>query len=316
MAILWVSNGAANSGGTNTVTPSYPSPVAAGDLLIEACVTKYSNRTINTPSLWTARGNQTGGAGTDGTSDEGNLRLGVFTTEALGTESGTLSRTLTGGTANMTASRISRFTRGGSAWDIGTAAVAALNAGGTTAVSFAFGTDPGFQAGDVAVVIAAYNSDTYSYGSHALSAAGCTFVAHSASAEPYDSGFTDGSDARFVMACFDVSAGTSSGNATYTCTATGSATNSPAGAAVLLRLRETGGGSVDARAVQARLRQQATRRMSAALWLANMLMTRSPLPTAQTNQAFALVPPTGGLSGVASHHRQVASLLRRMRRRR
>lgn len=238
MSISHANNGTASSGGTNTMTPGYPATPASGDLFIEALVTKYATRTVNTPAGWTARGNTTGGAGTDGTADEGNVRVAAFSMVSAGTESGTFNQTLTGGTANMTACRVARFTRsGGTGWLIGTAGVGSDNAGGAASLSMTFDVDPGFQTGDVAVVVVGTNNDAYSHSSLALSVPGCTVGASSAA---FDGGFTDGSDARLALYLFPISSGTSSGAATFTCNTSGSATNAPAGAALIIRLREDG----------------------------------------------------------------------------
>jgi len=240
MAIAWANNGTAGSGTTNTITPAFPTTPASGNLFINQVLAKYANRTINTVAGWTAVGTTTGGAGTDGTADEGQVKIAGFYKVSDGTETGTISQTLTGGTANMAAARMARFTRSaGTGWLIAGTPVASVNAGGTTAISVAFDVDPGFQSGDMAVVLAAFNSDLYSFSSHGLTAAGATFAA-ATPAEAFDGGFTDGSDARILMALFDCTAGTSSGVATFTSTASGSATNAPAGALVLIRLREDG----------------------------------------------------------------------------
>lgn len=224
------------------MTPGYPSPTVSGDLFIEGVVTKYSNRTINTPASWTARGNTTGGAGTDGTADEGSVRLAAFSMVSAGTESGTFNQTLTGGTANMTACRVARFTRSaGTGWLIGSAAVASDTTGGVSQLSFTFDLDPGFQTNDMAVVIVGTNYDVYTHSAHSLTITGCTVGSVTTA---FDGGFTDGSDARLAMYCFPISSGTSSAVATFTCTTSGNAANNPAGAAILLRLREDGvGGS-------------------------------------------------------------------------
>jgi len=236
MAIAHVSNGTAGTGTTNTLTPAHPASLAAGDLELEGVCVKYATRTIGTVAGWTARGVDSGGAGTDGTSDEGQVKVAAFSIIAAGGESGTINQTMTGGTANAGLARIMRFTRSaGTGWLFGTA-TAQLNAGGTTAVSFTFGSDPGLQTGDLAVVIAGFNTDTYSYATHGMTGAGATY---SAGTEIMDSGITDGADLRLLVVPFTVS-GTSSGAPTFTTTASGSATNAPAGAAVLVRLREDG----------------------------------------------------------------------------
>lgn len=238
MSISHVNNGTANSGGTNILTPGYPASPVSGNLFIEAIVAKYSNRTITTPSSWTARGNTTGGAGTDGTSDEGNVRLAAFSLISAGTESGTLSRTLTGGTANMAASCIAQFSRSaGTGWLIGSVAVASDNTGGAASLSFSYDIDPGIQSGDMVLVVVGVNTDAYTHSAHSLTVPGCTV---GTLVTAFDGGYTDGFDARLALYYIPITAGTSSGAATFTCNTSGSATNAPAGASLLIRLREDG----------------------------------------------------------------------------
>ncbi len=239
MAIAWANNGTAGLGTSgNTILRAYPTSLASGDLILLHVFCKYATRTINTPSGFTALGTTSGGAGTDGTADEGNVKIAVFYKISDGTESGTLSVTFTGGTGNMSCARMARFTRSaGTGWLVSGSAVDTLDAGGTTAVSFTYDTDPGFSANDLAIACSAFNTDTYSFSSHALSASGATFAAH-ATPEAMDTGHNEGSDGRQHMALFDCTAGPSSGVATFSTTASGSATNSPAGASVLVRLRE------------------------------------------------------------------------------
>jgi len=292
MGIAHANSGTASSGGTNTITPAYPATPASGDLFVNLVICKYANRTINTVAGWTALGTTTGGAGTDGTTDEGQIKIAAFTAVSAGTESGTISQTLTGGTANMAAARIARFTRSaGTGWLFGANAVASQNTGGSTSLSFTFDADPGIQSGDAVVVCAALNADTYSVASHALSAAGCTF---DGGTELMDSGFADGSDARMLMVIFQCTAGTSTGVATYTGTASGSATNAPAGAATLLRLREDGVGGGSAPTVAQ------YRAAIADLWKRPLrLLSHRQLAqwAAATPFTGALVGPTAGTVG-------------------
>lgn len=242
MAISYVNAGTGNAGTNgNTITPSFPTSPVSGNLLLNVVMCKFATRSINTETGWTARGNTSGGAGTDGTTDEGQVRIGCFTKEATGAESGTMNQTFSSGTPNMSFARMVQFSRGGSSWNIGTAATAAVNAGGSTSLSFVFNTDPGISSGDVLAVAVALNTDNYTISSPAVSASGCTITGH-ATSTAFSSGQTEGSDARLALYLFDCTSGTSSGVATFTCTTSGNATNNPAGAAILLRLRQDGAG--------------------------------------------------------------------------
>ena len=74
MAIGFGAAGTADANAVRSLTPSYPA-VSAGDYLLLEVAQKYADRTVNTPSGWTALGSASGGAGTDGTVDEGNVKI-------------------------------------------------------------------------------------------------------------------------------------------------------------------------------------------------------------------------------------------------
>lgn len=235
MSIAYVSNGTGASGASSPVTPSHPVSLASGDLELLLALCKYANRTLGAPAGFNSLGSNSGGAGTDGTTDEGQVKLEAWTYIAAGGESGAYNVTATGGTNNMLVARPARFTRGGSAWDIGSLAKAAHNTGGNTVMTFNFDIDPGFVAGDYAILVSGHNTDNYSVTAATLSIPGCTLGTLTTAMA---SGYTDGADARLDTRYASISSGTSSGAATATITSSGSATNSPAGAALLIRLRE------------------------------------------------------------------------------
>ena len=237
MAIAFGAAGATSTTATSSCTPSYPA-VSAGDYLLLTLVTKYADRTHNTPSGWTALGSVSGGAGTDGTTDEGQVKLSVYGKQADGTESGTLTVTVSGGTANVISGRIYSLTKGGGEmWDVVGSLTASDNTAGTDLV-FAYGSDPGITANDWLVTAWAINSDAYTH-THALTCSGLSSIT---TASRGNVAVTSGAHARYGFVTHAIGAGTSSGVATYTNTASGSATNAPAGASVLVRLRVSGGG--------------------------------------------------------------------------
>ncbi len=237
MAIALGNVAAISSSATRTITPAYPT-VSAGDYIVLVIGQKYANRTVPTPSGFTALGTTTGGAGTDGTVDEGNVSIWAYGKIADGTESGTLSITDSGGTASCFAGRMASFTKaGGETWDVVGNALASDNTAGTSLV-WTYDTDPGLAANDWALTFWCSNSDAYSH-THALTCSGLSGIT---STSRINSSVTAGANLRLGMVTHEIGSGTSSGVATYTNTASGSATNAPAGASVLVRLRVTSSG--------------------------------------------------------------------------
>jgi hypothetical protein len=198
---------------------------------------KYPTNSPTTPAGWTLLGQATGGAGASGV-DTGNVYCTVYYKDSDGTESGTLTVSLPSG--NVLCPKILSYTKAaGTVWDIAFA-TGAVNAGGTTAWSVTAGSDPGFRIGDRCIAVNAINSDAYTYTGHAISIPGVTT---NTASERTDAGTSFGDDV-YTYACdFNCSAGTSSGNAVFTATASGSAADAPAGATVFVRLRETTAGS-------------------------------------------------------------------------
>lgn len=232
MAINYGTAGTADASATRNIAPSYPT-VAAGDYLLLQVAMKYSDPTVATPSGWTSFGSIIGGAGTDGTVDEGQVRLYLFGKQADGTESGTIAISNSGGTASCLAARILSMTKGASeTWDISSGITASDNAAGT-ALTFAYGSDPGITANDWLVTVWAINSDAYTH-THALTASGLSSITTQSRG---NTAVTAGANLRYGFVTHAIGAGASSGVATYTNTASGSATNAPAGASILVRLR-------------------------------------------------------------------------------
>ena len=195
----------------------------------------WSGSTLGaSPSGWTARGVIQGGSGSE-YADTGNVRVAVFTKEADGTESGTLSVVASGGVLSVLVARISAYRKtGGTTWDV-EHATASDNAGGASSLSFVFGTDPGFETDDWAVCCVGVNTDAYTYSAHALSASGIT---EGTVTVRYSNGTATGNDAYKMLSTHAIASGPSAGVPTLAITASGSATYAPAGAAIVVRLRE------------------------------------------------------------------------------
>jgi hypothetical protein len=215
--------------GSTTVAPSYPTGITAGQYLTCVVTSGATNsETPSTPSGWTSLAT---GASTDGTYgvDAGPRRVTVFGKEADGTESGTLTVSITnGGTCRGT---ISRWTKAGSgAWQV-------VGQGGndsTSGTGFSAATaSMNWNTGDATLVAVGQRVDTVTQSSKSLTASGVTFGATTNRA---DTAVTTGNDHRHVVDTFAACTSTSNVNAAPTWAYTGSAACS--GGLVIVRLRE------------------------------------------------------------------------------
>jgi hypothetical protein len=117
MTIAYASNGgvAYSSQNGTSVSPAYPSSIAAGDMLVLFVHQKPSSvgaATCTTPSGWTSKGGVVGGGyGATLGIDTGDTRLNTYYKVAAGTESGSL--TVTVGGNNICAAVMLRFTTTG-----------------------------------------------------------------------------------------------------------------------------------------------------------------------------------------------------------
>lgn len=243
MSITFGSAGAA-AVGVSSLSVAYPASIAAGDLLILCIASKAPPNSPTTPDDWTlpsgAQGS--GGSGTDGFADEGNVYCSVYVKEAVGDESGSLAVTITSG--NGAIGRMFRYTKAADkTWGYA-ASNGADNSAGTSWSATAAG-DPGLTAGDMLIVASATNSDNQGpYSAEAVTATGIS--AWGTVTEQQDSGTNQGSDVAMCVSEHPVSTGTSSAPPVFTMTATASTANAPTGASVFLRLREVStGGSID-----------------------------------------------------------------------
>ena len=233
-AVAFGTSGAVATGSTSLSVP-YPASIAAGDLLVLAVGNKYPANAPTTPAGWTLVTNAQaiGGLGTAG-NDRGQIYATVFVKQAVGTESGNLTVSVTG--ANTSMGRIFRYTKAaGAAWDY--AATNGSDATAGTDWSVTGATDPGITSGDVVVVVSSANGNVVtSWAAETVSATGATFTTHT---ERQDSSSNTGNDMLLVVSDHTVTAGTASAAPVFTMTGTGSpSANSPTGPSVFLRLRE------------------------------------------------------------------------------
>lgn len=244
MTITFVGPGTAASAAAATIDVPFITGLNSGDKILMPIWAKRSNFTYPDLSAdgWTSLFTPfSGGAGTDGTSDQGKVLLGVYERAATGSESGNQTVTLTGGTTDVMVGRMVayRSTLGFAATSVLTKA---LNAGGTTAVSWLFASDIGLTTSDLAVCIACLNTDAYTISAQALTGAGMTATYSSR----FNTAIATGSQLRYILGDNVINTGPSSGAQTFALTASGSAANAPAGPAALIRLRENAASSTPA----------------------------------------------------------------------
>lgn len=215
----------------STVTPSYPATPSAGWIFVMSVLSKRGV-TVATPSGWTANAgnNKSGGAGADG-ANSGTVTVDVFTKVSDGTETGTVTVSFSGGTTNVVSARIGAYQNATGSWLQACTGGADTSAG--TSYSATMDADPGITTNDWVLAISGINTSTPTWASEALTGSGITTALQ---AELLDSGIASGDTMRLVWSEHTVSAGPSSGAPTFAMTASG---NLPAGATVLLRLRET-----------------------------------------------------------------------------
>ena len=228
--IAWHSNGTVGSQ-ISVASPGFPTTIAAGDLLVCVVANKYPTNGPALPTdafggIWVAPSNNqgTGGAGAPGV-DSGDVYSTIFVKEATGTETGSLTGSVTSGDCLVTF--ISRFTKTGGVWSY-----AACNGGDTssdTSYSATGNVDPGVQAGDIVLQMTAVNNGNALVGTHTITQTGVTYSA----VELYDNGTSFGDNIGLKVSYHTATAGVSSNVPTYSTTLTVAG----AGATSMLRIR-------------------------------------------------------------------------------
>lgn len=222
-------------GGTTSVTPNYPKGIRAGTLLVMVITNKYPNNGPTTPSGWTRLTNaqQSGGHGVSG-ADSGNVYVTVLYKISDGTETGTQSVTISGGSASLAI--IYAFDGDPSQfWEL--AAVGGAN--NTPGTSWSVTASSGFvlMPNDLVITASSANTDAYSYSAFGLSATGATFDEGNITIGT-NGNFTVPPDASQIVTYYNVLSGTSTAAPVFTMTASGSTVDAPAGATVFFRLRQ------------------------------------------------------------------------------
>lgn len=239
-AITWASTANSQWSGSSPTTISYPSSIAAGDLLIiyvSMKPTASDGGTVTTPSGFTILNSLKGsGVGAPGV-DSGDTNTFTFYKVAAGGESGTINVSTTGEDSMVMV--MHRLTKTGGTWDIASATGQQTSTGN---VNITFGSDPGVQTGDYILCHKVAPSDNATqYSSGAFMQTGVTFGAltqHNTNdaSTGSNTGMSTavGSDIGGCIHGASVTAGTSSAAPVFT------ATNNSAlgpGPAVFIRIR-------------------------------------------------------------------------------
>jgi hypothetical protein len=143
--------GKVTASGAATVVPDYPtSTIVAGDLLILLVAMKPTvsgGGGVTTPAGWTPLASLIGTGVGAVVADDGDTNIFAFYKEAAGTESGSLSVSLTGN--NNAQAVILNYAKTGGAWSVAAATGQQTTTG---SVSVTCGSDPGFQPDDRYIV--------------------------------------------------------------------------------------------------------------------------------------------------------------------
>lgn len=227
-----------SAAGTTSVVPGYPEH-EVGDLLVLLVEVRNSTVTPTNPANWTDRGNYTGGSGTFGI-DAGNAKIQAWTRHAsstVGVLTGTLTVTLTSGsTAVGVICSVHRegLPDSSAAWSVDVDGGSDNSAGTSWSVTGSGIDLTANDGGDAVIVASGINTDTYTYSAHALSASGITFQ------DVFEDNrmlTANGNDSGLNVAHGYVTSGSATNVApTFTMTSSGTTTNIPAGASIILAL--------------------------------------------------------------------------------
>jgi hypothetical protein len=226
MAITWQTQnaGTTSTATTTSISPSYPSGVTAGDLLLLLIGMKPSvanNGSVTTPTGWTVLGNSGFQGGYNNTigADTGNTAIFCFSRTADGTETGPITVSLTNN--NVSWAQILRLTVDSGSWNL------SFNSGGDatggTTVSASVGSMT-ISAGDMVITAMCIPTDTATpaqFTAEDLTGTGATFGTWTEHGE-YDTALNN--DIGGWLA-FATASGAGSGVGTVTATASGTTTN-------------------------------------------------------------------------------------------
>ena len=230
-----VLGGTSVAGGPGVTSVLLPwAPVEAGQIATILVPLKYPGLTVATPAGFLALPNSvgTGGFGSNG-ADSGSVIAAVFIRVCDGTESGNVTITISGGSANTIFPCMDIWENDlGHGWTVACVNGADQIVG--TAWSVTFATDPGIRAGDYVIAFTVSNRDGGTTSAEAISTPGVTY---GATFQRRNGGSSNGDDIGRHITGHPVTAGVSSGNSVFTATYSITSGNSPAGVTVLAVLR-------------------------------------------------------------------------------
>lgn len=206
---------------STSISPTYPSGLAAGDLVLLITHTKPSTATPTTPADWTLIDTVTGGAGTQG-AGTGATRMTVFArTVPSGGLTGSQAVTVTGGSSLVAHMRAYRATGANLVYDVGlvswSVGTASTSIGGSTGSLALAAKD------DVVIVAGTTDDQSTSLAVSAVAMSGVTFSA--LASDPNGTVINaQGNDISAVAYRATVTAGSGSGPATVTAASSSSET--------------------------------------------------------------------------------------------
>ena len=220
-----------------SVAPAYPA-VASGNLLVLIIGMKPSTAnsgSVTTPNGWTELTSivGAGGYGTTLAAHTGNTNLFAYYKRASGSESGSLSVTVS--TNNICWAQIIKFTNSTGGWSV--ANTTGSDSTGDASLSISFSTDPGVTAGDFVVGAICIPTDVTTpsqFSSQSFSQSGVVFAT---ATEVSEADSSTGNDIGGMICYSSVSSGTSTGNPSMTATAATTYTN-VRGPGIFIRIRE------------------------------------------------------------------------------
>ena len=231
MTVAYGSAGTAGNG-TTSVSVTCPVTVNIGDLLLACVTTKYPPAVPDTPAGWTPLYQVSGGAGSAG-ADSGSVTQTAYYKIAEGNESASVVtwNVAGGNTARAVLYRYTKDTR--ASWSIVATGGADSTAGTDWSVTGADTLD--IAGGDFVVCFSGINTDAFTNSLEVLSATSLTVGTMT---ERADNQSTTGDDLCTVVADFEITSGAASGPPTYAMTVSGAGASSPAGATIMVRIRD------------------------------------------------------------------------------
>ncbi len=223
MAVTWGAIGTGASG-TTSCTPSYPSGISADTSALFCVVTGRSNTAdtaFTMPAGWTSLGQFEGGTGTWAV-DAGTRRVAVFRKDTVtGSESGTVTVSLTGTTANTMRASIVRLEKTSAAYAFAVQWASGADTSNDTSYSATSSGNLSWKVGQMLLIAVAQNLDTGTQSAQSLTSTNNTLANRTNRAS---TAVTNGNDHRHIIDSAEVSdVGTASQTVTYAYTVSAAA---------------------------------------------------------------------------------------------